>query len=254
MQKKISSTVHATIIAIVLVMGSTLANAQNSKPAAAPTATATTNPDVVTKSDLRQTERTIATKLKQAEVQRKAEADRTAQQLKDLAVQAEAQRKAAAERQEAQDEQDKADRKRQHEIEYGTAIIVVAFLILIVVRTRTRTVVGAPESSKPVAVTAKDLYDRRASAKEVEEYLLDPNNEAEGVFIIDLPNEGLVFEYKARVREEDEKVFGYFDGNGDVPTAMENQKLRKTAKRLYSQGLLKPMDQKTIGIGLVRAS
>lgn len=158
--------VSTVLSATLLVMGSTLANAQNSnKTNASPASTATVsvNPDVATKSDLRRAERTITKQLKQQKAERKADADRIAKQVNDL-KQAEAQRAAESARQNAEAQQKAAHNAQVREYEliggFAAGVIILlmfGFVIIAQIRKNHRAVVEIPELSenaKPQEVKA----------------------------------------------------------------------------------------------------
>ena len=93
--------------------------------------------------------------------------------------------------------------------------------------------------------TPEDLYGQCLSPCQVRKCLRD-NGLNEGRFIIDLPVDGVVFEYRAVVMP-DGNVMAYFAGN-EKPVALEPQKLRKVAKAVWGQGRLMAVKLKPTGI------
>jgi flagellar motor protein MotB len=266
------SFVFTMLAVILLATGSPVVNAQDkqtSSSAASPAqaTAAVPNPDGVTKSDLHRIEGKLSVKIDQAtQEQAKATAEQTAQLDAFAKAQAEAQQKVidqlkAEQQQRAAQAKIDADAKAayQQKLMMGGSIFLLAFVMLIFAlraRKSPNTIAATiPAEATSGKLTAKDFYDRGVNPKDVEAYLLDPRTkESEVSSLMELPNDSLVFEYHARVSKENGRVYGYFEGNGDVPTVMENQKLRRTAKLLYDQGVLKPVQSEADSPQLVRAS
>lgn len=233
-----------TLFVIVLTMSpAVIVNAQTAVQPASPTTTATApaSPDVVTKSDLRRMQREITKTLQQnaakqaapvtaldrkiedQTAQNKADAARTAQQLQEIVT-----RQEIATRQE----------KTQRAYWITGAIIVIGVGTFVLWTRRSRSTTWVVTKPTPIAGPAKfpapeDLYGQHLSPDQVKRSLHD-NELKDGIFTIDLPNDQLVFKYRAVVMP-DGKVMAYFAGN-ERPVSLEHQQLRKIAKRVYGKG------------------
>jgi hypothetical protein len=209
-----------TFFAIVLAMSPVvIANAQT---AAQPTST----PNVVTESDLQKATAGLSKEIKRNTAELKAE----------LARETKAQ----------------ADAVKTRNTIIGIALALFAVMLIVgaLIRMKRATMakqtvaVNAAPTKTP---TPEDLYGQYPSPAQVKKSLLE-NNLKEGRFTIDLPEDGLVFEYRAVVSLEGTTVTARFAGNGDEVTAL--RQLRKRAKELYADGAgpLKPITLKPIGI------
>jgi hypothetical protein len=239
-----------TFFAIVLAMSPVvIANAQT---AAQPTST----PNVVTESDLQKATAGLSKEIKRNTAELKAELAR------ETKAQADAQRaadKAAANKRDADQKAElaretkaQADAVKTRNTIIGIALALFAVMLIVgaLIRMKRATMakqtvaVNAAPTKTP---TPEDLYGQYPSPAQVKKSLLE-NNLKEGRFTIDLPEDGLVFEYRAVVSLEGTTVTARFAGNGDEVTAL--RQLRKRAKELYADGAgpLKPITLKPIGI------
>jgi hypothetical protein len=173
---------------------------------------------------------------KQAETQRKADEEEASIRLsRQLALQAQAQRK--------------ADHNEQIHLFKMFVAIAGGVLVIIVIaftaqrgrKTENPTAAAAPKKSR----TPGDLYGQYPGSDQVRKCLRDNKLKA-GLFTIDLPADGVVFEYRAVVMP-DGNVMAYFTGN-EKPVSLEPQKLRKIAKTLWNQGKLEALELKPTGI------
>jgi hypothetical protein len=230
-----------TLFAIVLTMSPVVI--VNAQTAAQPTTTT----DVATKSDLRQATAGLSKELKKNASELKKEIARQAKAQAD----AQAAEKAAGDKRDAElkdsarQAKAQADATRTRDLIIGVIIAFVALLAIgtfvIVTRDRkTRRAIQASAGSAVIAIPAKcptpeDLYGQYPGSDQVRKCLHD-NKLEEGRFTIDLPIDGVVFEYRAVVMP-DGNVMAYFAGN-EKPVSLEPQKLRKIAKALWGQDKL----------------
>jgi hypothetical protein len=241
-------TIGTTLFAVVLTMSPVaIVNAQT---AVQPT----TVPDVATKSDLQKATAGLSKELKRNSAEFKAE---LAQQAK---AQADAQRaadKTAADKRDADQKTElarqakaQADATKTRNTIIGIALVlfVVAFIVGLLVRRRQVVEQAIVTNIAPAkSPTPEDLYGTHPTPEAVRKSLCD-NKLTEGLFTIDLPNDHLVFEYRAR-KMADGSIMAFFSNN-ERPVSLEHQKLRRVAKQLYDDGTgpLQPIELKPAGI------
>jgi Skp family chaperone for outer membrane proteins len=250
--------IGTALFAIFLMVSSTVTvNAQTvTQP--------TTAPKVITESDLRKATTGLSKEMKRNTAELKAEFARQAKAQAEM--QQRAVEKAASDRRDADQKTEdarraeaQADAKLRGRVSLicvSLAIAIVGFVVFALRKKSTQnatrlsaepaTTVNATPATSPIP---EDLYGLHPSPSQVKKCLLD-HKLREACFTIDLPNDGLVFEYRAVVDSEG-IVTARFAGNGDTVTALDH--LRKTAKKLYDcgNGPLRPITLKAIGIRLV---
>lgn len=240
-----------TLFAIVLTMSPVvIVNAQT-------TAQPTTEPNVVTESDLQKTAAGLSKKIERSTAELKAELQQTK-------AQADVQRAADKTAAEKRDADQKAELARQAKVQADatkTTVRIIAiicavclFVVVLIISSLIRTKRAATMKQEAAVATAtptksptpEDLYGTYPSPAQVKD-CLQKNNLREERFTIDLPDDNLVFEYRAVVDLEG-TVTARFAGNSDEVTALRH--LRKRAKELYANGTgpLKPITLRSTGI------
>ena len=244
-----------TVLFVILLTVSPVAavNTQNAAQPASANAIITTpaTPDVAAASDAK-TQQRIARAIKKIDkIAREVQKiDQNVEEVKTQAAaqsqtQTNAQRareKAAADKQIAEQRAVKAQADTLTRQRVLGAIIVAGSLTLVILaillvrrdpqaKLNNSTAVNAPIAESRMGSAPENLYGR------VKAYL-ENNHLREGRFTIYLPQDDLSFEYLAEVMP-DGNIMAYFSGN-EKPVAIEAQKLRRVAKKLFDQGKLTP--------------
>ncbi len=212
----------------------------------------TTTSDVATKSDVFQATAELSQKMKRSTAELKADIAREAQARADAQRAAE---KAVADKRDADQKAELARQAKAQADAAKTRNMIIGSPVCLFSRSSVCSFTGTERRRSRRRLSTwhqrnpphrRIFYGTHPSPTQVKECLLK-NNLKEGRFTIDLPDDNLVFEYRAVVDLEG-TVTARFTGNGDEVTAL--RQLRKRAKELYADGAgpLKPITLKPIGI------